>query len=98
MAPIHYGLSLPGCGWHNRKVSIDPGLSLVTGVQETSVDVAALQDQTNEHHGAQQGQVDDYGGQAVQVIGNLKEQGFEVKKPYANNSWKQGKIESMIKT
>ena len=83
-------------GWNTRKISIDPGFSLVTGVEETSVDVAALQDQTNEHQEFLQDQVDDYEGQATQVITNLKEQGFEVKKPYTKNSWKQGKNESII--
>ena len=61
------------------------------------MDVAALQDQTNEHQEDLQDQVDDFEGQATQVMRNLKEQGFEVKKPYTKNSWKQGKIEGIIK-
>ena len=85
-------------GWNTKKISIDPRLSLVTGVEGTGVDVAAHQDQNNEHQDTLQGQVDDYGGQAAQVIRNHREQGFEVNKPYAKNSCKQVKIESMIKT
>ena len=69
-------------GWNTRRISIDPGSSLVTGVEETSVDVAALHDQTDEHQDVLQDQVDDYGGQAVNVIQNIKQEGFEVKKPY----------------
>ena len=79
-------------GWNTRRISIDPGSSLVTGVEATSVDVAALQDQANEHQYVLQIQVDDYEGQAFNVIKDLKEQGFEIKKPFAKNSWKRGKI------
>ena len=42
--------------------------------------------------------MDDYEGQAFNVIKDLKEQGFEIKKPFAKNSWKQGKVESIIKS
>ena len=55
-------------GWQPSKISIDPGLSLITGVEQKNVDVAALQDQDQD----QQGQVDDHEGQAVQVIRDLK--------------------------
>ena len=71
---------------------------MVTGVEETSVDVAALQDQTDEHQDVLQDQVDDYEGQAFNVIQDLKQQGFEIKKPFAKNSWKQGKIKLIIKS
>ena len=64
------------------KILIYPGLSLVTGVEQTNVDVAALQ-------GQDQNQVDDHEGQAVQVITDLKEQGFEVRKPFTKASWRQ---------
>ena len=85
-------------GWNTRQISIDPGSGLVTGVEATSVDVAALQDQTDEHQDVLQAQVDDYEGQAFNVIKDIKEQGFEIKKPFAKNSWKQGKLESIIKS
>ena len=62
------------------------------------MDVAALQDQTDEHQDVLQAQVDDYEGQAFNVIKDLKEQGFEIKKPFAKNSWKKGKLESIIKS
>ena len=52
-------------GWKPHNISIDPGLSLVTGVEETSVDVAALQDQDHQHQDTRQGKVDDHKGQAV---------------------------------
>ena len=81
-----------------RQISIDPGSSLVTGLDATSVDVAALQDQTDEHQDVLQAHVDDYEGQTLNFIKDLKEQGFEIKKPFAKNSWKQGKIESIIKS
>ena len=85
-------------GWNTRRISIDPGSSLITGVEATRVDVVAMQDQDNEHQHVLQTQVDDYEGQASTVINDLKEQGFEGKKPFAKNSWKQGKVESIIKS
>jgi hypothetical protein len=84
-------------GWQLSKILINQGLSLVTGVEETSVDVAALQDQDHQHQDTGQGLEDDHEGKAVQVIRDLKEQDFEVRKLSTNASWHQSKIESMIK-
>ena len=84
-------------GWQPSKILINQGLSLVTGVEETSVDVAALQDQDHQHQDTWQGQEDDHEGQAVQVIRDLKEQGFEVRKLFTKASWRENKIECMIK-
>ena len=84
-------------GWQPSKILINQGLSLVTGVEETSVDVAALQDQDHQHQDTWQGQEDDHEGKAVQVIRDLKEQGFEVRKPFTKASWRQSKIECIIK-
>ena len=70
-------------GWNTRRILIDPGSSLITGVEATRVDVVALQDQDNKHQDAMQTRSDDYEGQASTVIKDLKEQGFEAKKPFA---------------
>ena len=59
-------------GLNTRQISIDPGSSLITGVEATRVDVAALQDQDNEHQDAMQTQADDYEGQASTVIKDLR--------------------------
>ena len=59
-------------GWNTRQTLIDPGLSLITGVEATRVDVAAVYDQDNEHQEPMQTQADDYEDQASTVIKDLK--------------------------
>ena len=77
--------------WATRKVSIDPGSSLITAVQDTSKVVADLEDEEEadeeETVGIQK---------AKELISGLRNEGFEVKISFSKASFHQAKIESII--
>ena len=78
-------------GWATRKVSIDPGSSLITAVQDTSGAIADLQDEEETHEEAT---VDSK--KAKEMISTLRNEGFEVKIPFIKASFHQAKVESII--
>ena len=80
-------------GWATRRLSIDPGSSLVTAVQDTSEAVADLKDEEDYH---EEEAVDIH--QAKELIDGLKKEGFTIKIPFSKASFHQAKIESTIKS
>ena len=70
-------------GWNTKRISIDPGSSLVNGIKKTNAEVANLQQQADDHE-EQEVPV----SQSVDLMQGLKKEGFEVKQPFAKNSWK----------
>ena len=79
-------------GWATRKLSIDPGSSLVTAVQDTSEAVADLKDEEEDHEEAT---VDKQ--RAKELLNGLRNEGFEIKIPFGKASFHQAKIKSIIK-
>ena len=79
-------------GWATRRLSIDPGSSLVTAMRDTSEAVADLKDEEDYHEEA----VDIH--QAKELINGLEKEGFTIKIPFAKASFHQSKIESTIKS
>lgn len=77
--------------WATCKVSIDPGSSLITAVQDTSKAVADLQD---EEEANQEATMDKQ--KAKELISGLRNEGFEVNIPFSKASFHQAKIESII--
>ena len=80
-------------GWATRRLSIDPGSSLVTAVQDTSEAVADLKNEEDNHEEAT---VDIQ--QARELLNGLRREGFEIKIPFSKASFHQAKIESIIKS
>jgi hypothetical protein len=84
-------------GYSTKRISIDPGSSLVTAVENTSKAVADLA-------GQEDGPARDHQDQIVtakqnsELIQGLRNEGFEVKKPFSKRSQSQSKIESVIKS
>ena len=78
-------------GYSARRISIDPGSSLVTAVEDTSGEVANLQDLADDHQDptitAQENR---------DLIKGLISEGFEIKKSFTKRSQSQAKIESII--
>ena len=78
-------------GHSTRRISIDPGSSLITAVEDTSEAVADMQDQADD-------QAEDHQDQPVtaqqnsELIQGLKNEGFEIKKPFSKRSQSQSKI------
>ena len=87
--------------YSTRRISIDPGSSLITAVEDTSGAVADLQDQAEDQA---DDQADDHQNQTVtaqqnsDLIKGLKSEGFEIKKPFSKRSQSQSKIQSNIKS
>ncbi len=77
--------------WATCKVSIDPGSSLITAVQDTSKAVADL---TDEEEANQEATMDKQ--KAKELISGLRNEGFEVNIPFSKASFHQAKIESII--
>ena len=71
-------------GWATRNVSIDPGLSLIKAVQDTSGAVADLQDEEETHEEAT---VDSQ--QAKELFAGLRNEGFDIKIPFSKASFHQ---------
>ena len=80
-------------GWSTRRLSLDPGSSLVTAVQDTSEAVADLQDEEKDHD---EETVDNH--QARALIDGLKREGFTIRIPFTKASFRQSKVESIIKS
>ena len=74
-------------GWATRRLSIDPGSSLVTAVRDTSEAVADLNDEEDYH---EEEAVDIQ--QAKELIDGLKKEGLTIKIPFSKASFHQAKI------
>ena len=78
-------------GYSTKRISIDPGSSLVTAVEDTSKAVADLGGQDDGPAGDQQDQIVT-AQQNSELIQGLKNEGFEIKKPFSKRSQSQSKI------
>ena len=77
-------------GYSTRRISIDPGSSLVTAVADTSEAVADLQDQADDPAEDHQDQLVT-AQQNSELIQGLRNEGFEIKKPFSKRSQSQSK-------
>ena len=77
-------------GYSTKRISIDPGSSLVTAVEDTSEAVADLQGQADEPDEDHQDQLVTT-KQNRELIQGLRNEGFEIKKPFSKRSQSQSK-------
>ena len=78
-------------GWATRRISIDPGSSVITAVKDTSGAVANLQEHEDDHQDTAVATQ-----QTRDLINGLKNEGFEIKIPFSKASFHQPKIESRV--
>ena len=84
-------------GYSTKRISIDPGSSLVTAVEDTSEAVADLEGQDDDPAEDHQDKLVT-AQQNSELIRGLRNEGFEIKKPFSKRSQSQSKIESVIKS
>ena len=84
-------------GYSTKRISIDPGSSLVTAVEDTSEAVADLEGQADDPAEDHQDQLVT-AQQTSELIRGLRNEGFEIKKPFSKRSQSQSKVESVIKS
>ena len=75
-------------GYSTRRISIDPGSSPITAVEDTSKAVADLQGQADEPSEDHQDQLVT-AQQNRELIQGLRNEGFEIKKPFSKRSQSQ---------
>ena len=78
-------------GYSTKHISIDPGSSLVTAVEDTSKAVADLGGQDDDPAEDQQDQLVT-AQQNSELIQGLRNEGFEIKKPFSKRSQSQSKV------
>ena len=78
-------------GWHTKRISIDPGSSLVPAIVKTSKEIQEEKDVQIKPE-----EVDEE--VTVTLVTGLRKEGWTVRTPYAKSSWRQAKVESLIKT
>ena len=84
-------------GYSTKRISIDPGSSLVMAVEDTSEAVADLEGQDDDPAEDHQDQLVT-AQQTSELIRGLRNEGFEIKKPFSKRSQSQSKVESVIKS
>ena len=81
-------------GWRTKRISLDPGSSLVPAIVKTSKEIQEIAEEEDVQENPEE--IDEE--VAVTLVTGLRKEGWTVRTPYATSSWRQAKVESSIKT
>ena len=81
-------------GWRTKKISLDPGSSLVPAIVKTGKEIQEIAEEEDVQENPEE--IDEE--VAVTLVTGLRKEGWTVRTPYATSSWRQAKVESSIKT
>jgi hypothetical protein len=85
-------------GWSTRKISLDPGSSLLPAVHRTARHIQEDEDEHGEAEGdAALPDEEVPPKEAAALLDGLRSAGWVVRTPWSTSSWKQAKIESSIR-
>ena len=77
-------------GWRTKRISIDPGSSLVPAIVKTSKEIQQIAEEKEDVQEKTE-EVDE--NVAVALVTGFGKEGWTVRTPYVTASWRQAKVE-----